>query len=221
MSMVEERVLSCPRCGNAQKQEIWQSVNIQLDSDMKQKILDGEYNVFACEKCRAELPVDLPMMYHDMDGKLMIWLLPRDQSLKQTIMGHDAEAKRLLGVTHDGYRKRFVHSRLQLAETIRIFDDGLDDRAVALFKVSYAHRHKMQPDDILYCGLEHDPRVGMVLTFFRRDSESSFVWPMDGYQRAQGIVNQCVPPENGLWTTVDHEYADRIASVYEEAPKPH
>lgn len=214
-------MLSCPRCGNAQKQEIWQSVNIQLDSDMKQKILDGEYNVFACEKCRAELPVDLPMMYHDMDGKLMIWLLPRDQSLKQTIMGHDAEAKRLLGVTHDGYRKRFVHSRLQLAETIRIFDDGLDDRAVALFKVSYAHRHKMQPDDILYCGLEHDPRVGMVLTFFRRDSESSFVWPMDGYQRAQGIVNQCVPPENGLWTTVDHEYADRIASVYEEAPKPH
>lgn len=91
--MVEERVLSCPRCGNTQKQEIWQSVNIQLDSDMKQKVLDGEYNVFACEKCRMELPVDLPMMYHDMDGKLMIWLLPRDLSLKQTIMGHLSEAR--------------------------------------------------------------------------------------------------------------------------------
>ncbi len=117
MSMVEERMLSRPRCGNTQKQEIWQTVNIQLDSDMRQKVLEGEYNVFTCAKCRVELPIDLPTMYHDMDGKLMIWLLPRDQSLERTIIGHDADAQSIFGVTHDGYRKRFVHLRLQLAET--------------------------------------------------------------------------------------------------------
>jgi len=76
MSVVEEHVLTCPKCGESQNQEIWHSVNVSLDSDMKEKVLNSEFNVFVCGHCGVVLQIEWPMLYHDMSGKLMIRLLP-------------------------------------------------------------------------------------------------------------------------------------------------
>lgn len=91
------------------------------------------------------LQIEWPMLYHDMSGKLMIRLLPSGQSLEHVTANED-DALRLLGMNQDGYRKRFVYSRLWPAEAIRVFDDGLDDRVVALIKAAYAVRKRIPSD---------------------------------------------------------------------------
>jgi len=211
MSVVEEHVLTCPKCGKSQNQEIWNSVNVDLDSDMKEKVLNSEFNVFVCRHCGVVLQIEWPMLYHDMSGKLMIWLLPSGQSLEHVTTNED-EALRLLGINQDGYRKRFVYSRLWLAETIRVFDDGLDDRVVALIKAAYAVRKRMPANDILYCEMQNHPVQGKVLVFSSRDSQA-FGYPMEYYRCAQTLVSQYAPADRGSWITVDHEYARKILSA--------
>jgi hypothetical protein len=211
MSVVEEHVLTCPKCGGSQNQEIWHSVNVSLDSDMKEKVLNGEFNVFVCRHCGVVLQIEWPMLYHDMSGKLMIWLLPSGQSLER-ITSQEDEALRALGISQGGYRKRFVHSRLWLAETIRVFDDGLDDRVVALIKAVYAVHDGIPADGILYCEMQDHPVQGRVLAFSSRDSQP-FGYPIEYYRRAQALVSQFAPPDRGSWIAVDHEYARKILSA--------
>ncbi len=51
MSSMMPCPLQCPHCGNEQKLEIWESINVTLDPEVKAKLLAGKINVFICDKC--------------------------------------------------------------------------------------------------------------------------------------------------------------------------
>ena len=161
MSMPDETVITCPACGNEQTFVIWQSVNVSLNSDLKEKILSGELVDFRCEKCAEKNRVAYPFLYHDMEQNLMIWLYPGDAPPSNDSDGTGALASKL----GEGYQYRWVQSYNELVEKIYIFDAGIDDRAFELFKSVLRKQwpdEVSDEDEILFCGAEESegsPRI--------------------------------------------------------------
>jgi hypothetical protein len=79
MSSMMPCQLQCPHCGNEQELEIWGSVNVKLDPELKEKLLGGEINVFACEKCGKRTFYDAPLLYHDMELHFCIQYIPPEE----------------------------------------------------------------------------------------------------------------------------------------------
>jgi hypothetical protein len=76
MSMMDSQTLQCPKCGNSQEATIWHTINVGVDPDLKQSLLQGEINIFACVKCGEQAFVNIPLMYHDMDQKFCVQYYP-------------------------------------------------------------------------------------------------------------------------------------------------
>lgn len=81
MSEYKACLINCTGCGHQQKVNMWSSVNVSLDRDLKKKLLNRELTEFNCKKCKARICLQHSMLYHDMDNRTAIWLLyPRDEN---------------------------------------------------------------------------------------------------------------------------------------------
>ena len=79
MSMNSIKKVNCPKCDNSQDFEIWNSINVSLDPRLKERVLNRSVLTFECEKCGYKEEGIYPLLYHDMDKKLMLFLLPKDE----------------------------------------------------------------------------------------------------------------------------------------------
>lgn len=76
MSHINTHTLTCPHCGKSAAQTVWDSVNVTLEPDVKERILAGHFFEFFCLDCGYHAPLLHPCLYHDMEQKLLIWYLP-------------------------------------------------------------------------------------------------------------------------------------------------
>ena len=77
MSLSSKEKIKC-RCGAEVECEIYQSVNIELDPELKDKALRREINLFRCGTCGHREELITGFLYNDMDKKLMIWVMPEN-----------------------------------------------------------------------------------------------------------------------------------------------
>jgi hypothetical protein len=49
MTEMESHKLNCPKCGHLQDTVVWTSLNVSLDPDLREKLFNGEINVFICQ----------------------------------------------------------------------------------------------------------------------------------------------------------------------------
>lgn len=211
MSVADTHAITCPKCRKTQEQEIWQSINVSIDGGMKERVRTGDLNMFVCSNCGAARQIECPVLYHDMYGKLMIWSLPDDQSFKQ-LSAEDEQLQQVFGLAKSDYRKRVVRSIAQLAETVRIFDDGLDDRAIALIKAGHRRRRGLRIDEVIYSGIFEKRGEGKVLVF-ADCSKKLYGTPLESYPHVEALVSKYAPPDNGSWIMVDRQYANKILAA--------
>jgi hypothetical protein len=76
MSRLSNQELSCPKCGNSQEVTVWDSLNISLDSNLKDRLFSGEINVFRCNTCDCEAFINRPLLYHDKDREYCVQYYP-------------------------------------------------------------------------------------------------------------------------------------------------
>jgi hypothetical protein len=70
--------VECPECGQTQRVDYWESINVDLDSSLRRQLFDGSVNFFRCENCNYEAIVNGPLLYHDMTRKFCIQYLPEN-----------------------------------------------------------------------------------------------------------------------------------------------
>jgi predicted RNA-binding Zn-ribbon protein involved in translation (DUF1610 family) len=70
MSKNHQREIQCPKCGRKSSFTIWDSVNVSLNPELKEKIIDQSLFNFHCPSCKKNVLVQYPLIYHDMDRKL-------------------------------------------------------------------------------------------------------------------------------------------------------
>jgi len=138
MSLMNMESYECARCGETNEVEIWDSINVTLDPEVKDRILDRSAFTTQCTKCGRTGELVYPCLYHDMDLKLMVWVVPGNDPAPD----HKAEMDsmrpkfaRLMRESEAGYRLRAVRSWSELIEKIIIFDSRMDDRVVEICKL--------------------------------------------------------------------------------------
>ncbi len=136
MSLEKNVEIKCPKCGNAIETLIWDSVNVTLDRELKNQILDGSFGMVTCPSCGEKTRLNYPFLYHDMEQKLMIQLVYDDEAAKNAVEEFKGfQGKTLPGASMDDYRFRVVNGIYALKDKIEIFDAGLDDREIEMYKL--------------------------------------------------------------------------------------
>ena len=214
MSMPTRETISCPECGHEQEFTLWRSVNVTLDPELKDKLIDGRLTTCTCDGCGYETQVVFSLLYHDMDRKLVVWLVPGDEEEPEgTDVGVPDELRDMI---QRGYTHRFVRSSNELIEKVLIFDDQLDDRMIEFFKAVLRIQMEQVGDTVdgllLYSGLTEDPAEGkqMDLALFSDAAERSLTVPWDVYLKFAAEYVNALPDadeERGHWLRVDEDYA--------------
>ncbi len=67
--MSKERIVKipCPFCGKESDFLVYDSVNVTLDPELKQKVIDLDIFEFTCEHCHNTKFLPYPCLYHDME----------------------------------------------------------------------------------------------------------------------------------------------------------
>jgi len=144
--------ITCPDCKHQYDFTCWESLNATLNPKEKEQLLSGDLFNTECPACHTTYQVVYSILYHDMDHKVMTWLILNDEDI-DSVNSFIKSANGLEIVddlTMAGYKYRFVRTQDELREKALIFDCGLDDRVIEFLKVIYyAQFHDEKPDEII------------------------------------------------------------------------
>lgn len=135
MSLKYFETIKCPRCKHEQEYEVWRSINVDINPEMREKVLNGTLFDFKCRNCDHENKISYPVLYNDMTHDFMIYYCDESgveeckRALTEIIENEDTKE------IAEEARYRIVTNYFQLAEKIKIFEAGLDDRMIELLKL--------------------------------------------------------------------------------------
>lgn len=212
MSSCKNSPITCPKCRHQQDFTIWNSVNVDLDSSLKERILSGELTRFTCDQCQHSCEVNYPLLYHDMTRRLMVYFVVGDDTSELSSLPFGAMMK--------GYQLRTVTSRNELVEKIWIAEAGLDDRAMELFKLSLiAQMEAAGNDGLFFAGEDRTPEGRHVANFawLTQGSIESITTLMESYTGfAEDIaaILEKEPAIAGEWLRIDRDFAETLLAKY-------
>lgn len=129
MSLENKVLQKCPSCNNEQQLNYYQSVNITLQPELRQKVLNQQLNLQICTHCNNEINIITDFLYHDMENKLMIHFKQSEGKNEE-----DSIDDMLNEMLEKGYIYRVVNHYADLVEKIKIFDYKLNDEIVDKIK---------------------------------------------------------------------------------------
>jgi hypothetical protein len=207
----------CPTCGAEFEITIWDSLNTALNPKEKEMMLTGELFVVACEKCSAKHNVIYPMLYHDMENKVMIQLILKDEDIEkirrvQDISNNLAIMKEIVGdMANNGYRYRFAKSHKELLEKAKIFGCGLDDRVVETIRIQQQASYYDSNDDNKNNKITdmvfhvYDSKPGFLL-YTEKNQTYHVPIDMEVYSKFVEAKKDVLDAEEGNYLIVDDEW---------------
>lgn len=142
MTVKHSQSIKCLKCKKASDFEFYESINTALDPKLKQRVKNFDIFKFVCPHCGSEQFVNYSFLYHQMEDQIMIFYCQDEEEVNKvrSLYAEDfATATDENGVERpidtSGYRRRIVIGADELVEKIRIFDAGLDDRLMEIYKV--------------------------------------------------------------------------------------
>lgn len=162
---------ACCKCGKETTIDIFRSVNVSEDPQMKDKVKSGAAFMWTCPHCGTRNLVRYEMLYHDPARKLMLWLLPDEQmEAKAAEMAAIEKAVESMG----NYTLRRCSDAGSVIEKILIDEAGLSDIAVELLK--WVTRSEMAQNDpsladvqLKFYKVEGDRDSGSIILSFPKD----------------------------------------------------
>lgn len=160
----------CPTCGTTFDVQRYDMVNVRENPELKASVISGEIFLQECPRCGRRHLVGGPLVYMDPDEMVLVMLSDKALSLADT----------------GGYTARLVSRAGDLIEKVKIFDAGLDDKAIELCK--YVTKQEAgKPMDLKFLRLDG------------ADNELVFTYPAGGqmellavgfnvYEDCRGII---------------------------------
>lgn len=144
MSLQRNVDVKCPNCGRPGTFEVWDSVNVGLDSEMRDKVLDGDIFLWTCPHCGEKVFNPYSFIYHDMEHKFMLFFEPDEpeDGDKYSPMKIDAPFQIM-----EGYTFRPVFGLRNLKEKVFILENDLND--IAIERIKYLFKHMINPSELL------------------------------------------------------------------------
>jgi hypothetical protein len=92
MSYLAEREIACPACKQPIAAEVWASINVREDPELKDLLLGGEINIVECPACKEAVHVDTFVLYHDPDDEIIAFVFPEDETLTGDLLNEKMNA---------------------------------------------------------------------------------------------------------------------------------
>jgi hypothetical protein len=130
--------IRCPQCRHEQTVELYDSMNVSQQPELKQALFENRLNRVVCEDCNANFRIDKPLLYHDADRNILIHWMPdvgitRDEILDEFDKSME-ELRVALPDDMEPPRVRLVFDRVELVELIFMMEAGMDERVVEYIK---------------------------------------------------------------------------------------
>lgn len=184
--MVQNIELVCPECKEKFRADIYTSINVQMDKNKKEKVLNGTFFDFECSHCHKTFNVPYPVLYHDMDQKLLIQFSEEDVEQNKKILDQVKVDKE--------YTVRIVDSYRNWIEKILIFDSGLDDRIMELYKLLVLSQYEdaSNLNGLYYWNIQNVQNPHYVLVLDEKKSDTMHFMPfhLDVYKQVEEVFLQ-------------------------------
>ena len=110
MSKHHMEKLTCPSCHHDGDFEVWDSINTVLDPEMKEKVLNQSIFLYTCPNCGETFRLNYPILYHQMEDLVMIYLVPESEVEKTYEIFYEKNA--LADFRTEKYLNRIVTSAI-------------------------------------------------------------------------------------------------------------
>ena len=218
MSIINQALAPCSKCGQQHNVTVYRSINISENPELKDKVKDGSLFLWECPHCGQVNLAKYETLYHDPAAKLMVWLIPSGE-VSETQMQAITMHTKAMG----DYTLRRVNDMGSLMEKVLVTDAGLSD--VVLEMCKYVTKLEMVQTTI---GEDHKEEfMSSVFHFYKSEGEDenrilTFMYALDDqmhgvnigwnvYQDCAGILqrNPQIKPADGF-SRID---ADWLSSV--------
>ena len=183
MSIINEALAPCSKCGQQHKVTVYRSINIADNPELKDKVKDGSLFLWECPHCKQVNLAKYETLYHDPAAKLMVWLIPSGE-VSETQMQAITMHTKAMG----GYTLRRVNDMGSLMEKVLINDAGLDD--VVLEMCKYITKQEMLQKSVGQDKKEEF--LASTFHFYKSEGEGdarilTFMYGMDGHMLGVNI----------------------------------
>ena len=72
MSNSETIKYTCPYCGKEFDVEIYNTVNVSQDPDLKERCMSGDIFRHSCPHCHSDFMIQNPLLYEDTEHRFII-----------------------------------------------------------------------------------------------------------------------------------------------------
>lgn len=134
MSKFHKEEIICPKCQEKGEFDLWESMNVDLDPDLREKVFSDKAFLYVCPQCGQHIVVPYGTLYHDMKHKFMLFF---DFFKPEDFDYSPLEIPNEFGL--EGYTYRVVCGLSQLKEKILILEKGLDDLVIEHMKYMISH----------------------------------------------------------------------------------
>lgn len=214
MSVKHTQQIACLKCKKKSDFEFYGSINTMLDPTLKQRVKNFDIFKFICPHCGSEQFVNYSFLYHQMEDKLMIFYCQDEEEVAKvrslyaddfdTALNAQGESET---IDTTGYRRRIVIGADNLVEKIRIFDAGLDDRLVEIYKVLLYGQMQAELAE-----MPGGDAVDDVFVDEQLDGSLNFVFVADG--RAVGAVAF----SQDVYEVIANQYRDAVERLAPTEP---
>ena len=224
MSKSFKKTFICSKCGKPSEITIWENINVDLNPELKPKVVDGSLFITSCPYCSFKQRVESPVLYHDQTRKYVLWWFPKDANGKQNYT--DEEINQYTPII-SGYKLRIVSTLNELREKIFIFDHELDDRVIEILKfmvwTEYLETKGVKPNQIFYSNSpEESNKEAIEFVYVTPDGGPRWIRAQgkNAYGRALDILLKIKVPtketfqwkviDSSMWSLVRNELAKEV-----------
>lgn len=220
MSNITVKDIVCPKCSEATKASLYNSINVTNEPKLRSSALSGQLFKWQCSSCGHSAQLAYPVLYNDMKHRFMVYLIPQIERFQLCDVELEARFSNVEDVT-----KRLAPDFNTFKEKIFMLESGLDDMAIELTKLTLsdivAKKLGLQKVEEGYLSMYNRETNTMGFTFFTGENNAPYVQSvrLEVYSKAMKIVEELAGKDKQLegFLKIDREWASNLLYRHKRA----
>ena len=216
MSQKRIHEIACPLCGQEQQVELWDSVVVDADPELRETLLGGRLNRVECAGCHKSFRIEKPLIYQDREQDVFIHFDPlvggrTVADAEKAFAAAMAELNRLLPPDVPPPDTHLVVEWSELVERVFLLEEGLDARLVEHVKYMM---YQQNPDK-----LSAEKKNLLFDAQDSTDEQLCFVVQDRATKKLEAVLNFARADYEALVNVFDS--GDQLALLEEQLPGPY